>query len=254
MFKYLRDYYELKLDGLTRSQIHDLLSQENFFFLENSSDHHSHSEIIDQLIGIRPKEIEHELLIQGVSVLPDGNLESWGKRLHQGHQTWVGLDPNILQTPYAEIFEMLQKIAPQKGDHIIDLGAAYGRMGLALKYLYPEVFFTGYEYLSVRVKEGNRIFKEFDCHNALLIEQDLSLESFTLPEAEIYFLYDYGRPDQIRHTLRDLELIGDKKDIVVVARGIACRHYIQKSHPWLSHIFDPYHSDEFSIFSNFRDI
>jgi hypothetical protein len=254
MFKYLSDYRELTTGDLSFSQIQDLLQRDGFFHLEDTSDHHPHSEIIDQLIGIRPKEIEHKLLVEGISALPEGNLESWGKHLHQGHQTWVGLDPNILQTPYAEIFEMLQKISPQKGDHIIDLGAAYGRMGVVLKFLYPEVFFTGLEYLEVRVSEGNRIFKKFECHNALLIQQDLSVEDFQLPEAEIYFLYDYGRPDQIRFTLKALEVIGDKKDIIVVARGIACRHYIQKSHPWLSHIFDPYHSNEFSIFSNYRDI
>lgn len=253
-FKFIADYQALRTDELSYSDITALLETENFFNLSDESNHHSHSEIIDRIIGIRPKEIEHELLIEGMTALPQGNLDNWGKHLHQGHQTWVGLDPNSLQTPYAEIFEMFQKIAPKKNDHIIDLGAAYGRMGLALHYLYPECFFTGYEYLSVRVDEGNRIYKKFNCDRALLVQQDLSTEDFELPVAEIYFLYDYGRPDQIRYTLKALEKIGDKKDIIVVARGLACRHYIQKSHPWLSHIFDAYHSNEFSIFSNFRDI
>ncbi len=253
-FKYLKDYRELKLSELSHSEILQLLKSHDFFGLENSTDHHRHSEIIDELIGINPKSIERELLIEGIQALPEGNLDNWGKHLHDGHQTWVGLDPNSLQTPYAEIFEMFEKISPQSGDHIIDLGAAYGRMGFALNYLCPDCFFTGYEYLSVRVEEGNRIYNNFQCDNALLIQQDLSDENFQLPEADIYFLYDYGRPDQIRYTLKQLEKIADTKNIIVVARGIACRHYIQKSHPWLGDIFDAYHSSEFSIFSNYRDI
>lgn len=254
MFKQLKDYLELNIQDLSHSQRDELLKTEYFFALDHASDHHAHSEIIDEIIGIRPKQIEHELLVEGMNALPDGNLESWGKHLHQGHQTWVGLDPNILQTPYAEIAEMLKKISPLPGEHIIDLGAAYGRIGIALKYMYPDVFFTGYEYLPVRVEEGNRIFTKLGCDKSLLIQQDLSLDSFNIPEASIYFIYDYGRPDQIRYTLKALEVIGDSKDIMVVARGIACRHYIQKSHVWLSHIFDAYHSDEFSIFSNYRDV
>jgi len=254
MRKYIDDYLTLGETPLSQEQIIELLSSEDFFRLDHSTDHHKHSEIIDQIIGIRPKEIEAELLELGKSVLPDGDLDSWGKRIHQGHQTWIGLDPNILQTPYAEIFEMLDKIKPLAGEHIVDLGAAYGRMGLVLHYLYPEVSFTGFEYVKNRVDEGNRVFRELGCDKAILIEQDLSDQEFIIPEASVYFLYDYGRPDQIRNTLKVLEKIGDEKNIIVVGRGIACRHYIQKSHPWLSHIFDAYHSDEFSIFSNFRDL
>lgn len=254
LFKNIQDYQGLLDHSLTHLEIIDVLESDSFFEFERASDHHSHSEIIDNLIGVNPKEIERHLLLEGIRALPEGNIDNWGKHLHQGHQTWVGLDPNSLQTPYAEISEMLKKISPQKNDHIIDLGAAYGRMGFALHYLYPECFFTGYEYLHVRVDEGNRIFNKFQCDRALLIQQDLSHSHFDLPVADIYFIYDYGRPDQIRYTLKALEKIGDKKDIIVVARGLACRHYIQKSHPWLSHIFDAYHSDEFSIFSNYRDI
>lgn len=253
-YKYIDGYRKLLREAPTREELIALFETDSFFDLEDSKFHHEHGELIDEIAGISSHNIESDLLTTGIKLNPRGDVESWGKRMHQGHQTWVGLDPNVLQTPYAEIFDMLTKIDPGKNQHIVDLGAAYGRMGLVLNYLYPETFFTGFEYVPERVIEGNRVFVQYLCHRALLIQADLSSETFTLPEADIYFLYDYGRPDQIRFTLKELERIGEKKNIIVVGRGTACRHYIHKSHPWLSQIFDIYHRNEFSIYSNYRDL
>jgi len=253
-FDHISDYEKLLLHDLTLTELQTHFEAPYFFHLQDTGSHHQHSQIIDQLIGVYPRDIEHDLLMLGKDLIPDGNVETWGRRMHEGHQTWVGLDPDILQTPYAEIYEMLKKLDPQGNTHIVDLGAAYGRMGFVLHYLYPEAFFTGYEYVTERVEEGNRMLNKYGCDRALIVEQDLSSEDFKLPEADIYFLYDYGRPDQIRYTLKELERMGEKKNLFVVARGTACRHYIHKSHPWLSQIFDIYHSNEFSIYSNFRDL
>ena len=72
-------------------------------------------------------------------------------------QHWIGLPIQTLQTPYTEIRELLSLLDLKPGDHIVDLGAGYGRMGFVVAAHHPGVGFTGYEVVSDRVAEGRRV-------------------------------------------------------------------------------------------------
>src|SRR4051812_30531879 len=45
-----------------------------------------------------------------------------------GQQAWIGLDPSVLQTPYARLARLFAELAPQPGQRVIDLGSGYGRV------------------------------------------------------------------------------------------------------------------------------
>jgi hypothetical protein len=208
-----------------------------------------HSAMLDHKIGFKIEEIEGELLRQAKSVLPSGNHKIWGHSIHQGQQTWVGLDHQILQTPYAEFVDICHFLKPFKGSLMVDLGAGYGRLGVVLSYLYPEVNFLGFEFVAERVLEGNRIFSLLHCSQAVLCREDLSQESFLLPEAEYYFIYDLGNISVLRKILRQLAEMAERKRFKVVARGKGIRSLIQYEHPWLSEIFEAFHFENYSIYS-----
>lgn len=204
---------------------------------------------LDQELGFRIDEIEDELLKKARKLRPEGNMSNFSEVLHDGHQTWIGLDPQTLNTPYDELFEMCTALELRPDDLVVDLGAGYGRLGILLKVLHPEVKFLGYELVEERVQEGNRILAKHNCSNANLFVQDLTESTFKLPLADVYFLYDYGKVSHIRQTLKEIEKFTDKHHFQVVARGQGSTSIIDFEHPWLSQVMPVYRSENFSIYS-----
>jgi hypothetical protein len=174
---------------------------------------------------------------------PDGNMANFGEVLHKGHQTWVGLDPQTLNTPYAELDLACELLKPKPGELFVDLGAGYGRLGLVLNEKYPGVKFLGYELVKERVDEGNRILG-----GNQLVTMDLMASNFELPIAEYYFLYDFGKTEHIRRIMAKFEKLADTHHFKLIARGKGSRSIIEYEHPWLT-CQSVLREENFSIYS-----
>lgn len=195
--------------------------------------------ILDELLGYDGDSIEHNLFEKNkdTSVLSP-------------QQFWFGLDIQSLQTPYSEVVEMIQHFNPQPGDVWLDLGAAYGRVGVVLGFLCPMVQFIGYEYVPERVDEGNRIFKKWNLTQAELKRVNLASDGFELREADLYFIYDFGSKNDIYKVLEKLRLIAMRKPIQVVARGRGVRNWITMDFPWLGVVNPPKHFAHWTVFQS----
>ena len=196
----------------------------------------AHSAKVDQWLGLNEK-VEEELA---------NRLPNFGSAL--GEQHWIGLPLQTLQTPYTEIRSLLALLNLKEGDHVVDLGAGYGRMGLVIDRLFPGVKFTGYEVVAERVAEGSRLISKLENPLIELIVADLSVEGFKPVEAEFYFLYDFGSREAIAKTLNDLREISMRRKITVVGRGRSSRDAIERGEPWLSQVNEPRHFEHFSIY------
>jgi hypothetical protein len=190
------------------------------------------SKEIDLLLGFNCHEIE-KTLIQ-----------------NEAKQEWIGLDIQIFQTPYSEILDMLQFIKPNKNDHWIDFGAAYGRMGIVIGLYYPQMKFTGFEINQARVDEGNRIFDQWQLKNSNLYCQDISNQDFKIESANVFFIYDFGTRDDIYILLEKLKEKARHQSIKVITRGRGCRQWIMLDFPWLASINEPIHFEHWSIFTS----
>jgi hypothetical protein len=204
---------------------------------------------IDRYFGYRVNEIEEDIYRAAKKLRPDGDLANLGHVFHGGHQTWIGLDPQTLQTPYSELIQMCELLTPRPKSLIVDLGAGYGRLGLVLHFFYPTVQFIGYELVPERVAEGNRIFELNNCQISKLLTQDLTSAAFKIPVADSYFIYDYGKVAHIRETLKQLEALTAHHHFKVIARGKGTRSIIEHEHPWLCELNPVIHQDNFSIYS-----
>ncbi|PIP93820.1 MAG: hypothetical protein COW00_04490 [Bdellovibrio sp. CG12_big_fil_rev_8_21_14_0_65_39_13] len=209
---------------------------------------------IDVLIGFDIRQIERNLLDAALKISPDANISGLGRALHDGNQTWIGLDERTLCTGYDELFKMFDIVGLENESCIIDLGAAYGRMGLVMQSLQPSAHYLGYEYVPERVEEGNRILKQFHCDNALLVTQDLFADSFQMPEADIYFIYEYGRIDHIKHTLEQVQEASFGRKVKLIVRGDSTNSMIYYHHPWIASVYKPRHEENFSVYSNYCNI
>jgi 16S rRNA G527 N7-methylase RsmG len=207
------------------------------------------AEDLDKVFGLKINEIESALLKEARDLRPNGDLENLGSVLHAGSQTWVGLDPQILNTPYEELIRLCELLRPAPGTHFIDLGAGYGRLGLVLNRMCQQVRFTGFELVEQRVNEANRVFQERGLVDCKLFKQDLTAADFKIPKADFYFIYDFGKVAHIRQILKQLEVLADMINFKVIARGKGSRSIIEHEHPWLSQVFAVHKEENFSIYS-----
>ncbi|OQW48951.1 MAG: hypothetical protein A4S09_13375 [Proteobacteria bacterium SG_bin7] len=165
-----------------------------------------------------------------------------------GLNSWAGLDQEVLQTPYVELHEIMEQLDLRDGSLIVDVGAAYGRLGHVIGRSFPNLHFLGFEVVLERVLEGNRVLKNFNYSNVSLRHADVADKNFSLPVAEAYFIYDFGSPDHVRKVLNDIGEISKTKAVSVVGRGRLSRDLIERENPWLSQVAYPWHFKNFSIY------
>lgn len=197
----------------------------------------SHSAEVDAWLGFDTERVEAEILRE------ERELGTW-----TGHQAWVGLPVQTLLTPYTEIRQMLDRIAPIAGDTVVDLGAGYGRMAFVLGVHYPGARFIGYELVAARVQEGRRVLRAHGLDPECLMQVDLSGPDFRPCEAGAYFIYDFGSREAIAKALGDLRRVARARAITVIGRGRASRDAIERGEPWLSQVVDPEHFGNWSVY------
>jgi hypothetical protein len=250
-FKSLSDFQRLEGVSLSIADKKRLVNYADFFQTPKANDviRRQHANMVDKILGFRVKYIEEMLVAEARGFEPEGSHETWGPTLHNGVQTWVGLELQTLQTPYSEILRILQLLKIKPYQHIIDLGAAYGRMGVVIGGLYIKNTFTGYEYVKARVDEGSRVYKELGFSRVQLIAQDLFAKDFELPQADVYFIYDYGQVEHIDYTLKQIAQVAQKRPIKVVVRGKFTKRIIADRHPWLELKYEGKLEELFSIYT-----
>lgn len=190
-----------------------------------------HSAHIDTLLGLDTQSIE-DLLQKTATLQP-------------GRQHWIGLPTQSLLTPYSEFLEILQKF---ESSSIIDLGAGYGRLGIVTGLFYPRIRFTGYEIIPERVKAGQDVFRKLGLDPHSLQVQDLACPNFLLPDAESYFIYDFGERAAVEKSLEEIKSHAKTHSVTVVARGRGSRSWIEQGHPWLAGVRRARHFGGYSIY------
>ena len=162
-------------------------------------------------------------------------------------QTWNHLSPQIFQTPYAEFERIVRAVDPDsKLETFVDLGAAYGRLGIVLAELRPSARFLGIELVPERVAEGRRVYAEIGLDPNALVTGDLARDP--LPIADTYFIYDFGKRQEIERVLAELRKIAVNRIVRVVGRGRGIRDIIERENPWLASIVAPIHTAHYSIY------
>lgn len=188
----------------------------------------------DKRLGFETLKIEEELYQKDPN---DNEYES---------RAWMGLPFQTLQTPYSEILAALEKFKKNKRipERVIDFGAAYGRVGLIVKLLFPNAGFLGLEMVKERVEEARRVYKNLGLDPEWLQTKDILDPEFEIPRADIYFLYDFSDPADIKIILNKLSDIFFKEEFFLIAKGKAVNSLIQHKYPqffashgrcWLEH-------------------
>lgn len=207
----------------TQKNIADIFSPLQSFIDHGLTKRHISSQI-DLALGFRIKQIEEILQAKAKMLAPDKQFDQWGPTLHDGAQTWIGLDFQILQTTYHDLKNIFEAIRPMPSERIVDLGAGYGRVGIFLHHFYPKTDFLGIELVEERVNEGNRILKGLNASSKKMLSLDLN-ELNELPEGDIFFIYDFGSVDHIK---KILEMLKHTPKRLLVVKGRIARDIMLK--------------------------
>jgi hypothetical protein len=169
-----------------------------------------HSTLVDKKLGFRINRVENKLsqkYRQYDLSMADGQQKGY----FPDTEAWIGLDPAILQTPYSDIFKALNFIRGLDFEVsiIVDIGAAYGRVAFVKEELFQNAQFIGYEVVKKRQQEGQRVIDYHNLIDSHLIEQDVLDKGFELPQASIYFIYDFSETSDVSHILKKLSEIND---------------------------------------------
>lgn len=192
--------------------------------------HKQISEEVDRTLGFRFDECEAPIRARTTT-----------------QENWSHLSPQIFQTPYSELEEIIERVDPGKKSLVwADLGAAYGRLGIVLAAIRPTARFIGIELEPERVQEARRIFLSLNLQQAEI--QAANLEEIPLPEADVYFIYDFGTQAAVDRSIEQLRERARTHPIVVIGRGRRIRDTIEGRHPWLGSVVAPEHTAHYSIY------
>ncbi len=176
------------------------------------------SKTIDRKLGFKIPKIEDKLQQKYRAYYRDNDLNS-RKQHYEGTQTWIGLHPQVLQTPYSDIHHCLSLLLGKEINSIVDIGAGYGRVGIVAKSLFPEVEFLGFEIIKKRSIEGNRIFKKFGLDDCSISNENVLSEDFQLPLAQVYFIYDFSEAEDICLILDQLKKRYESSKYFLITKG-----------------------------------
>jgi hypothetical protein len=208
---------------------------------------------LDRIIGFKIPRLEQKLL-QKYQAYDQPSDPTDRKRHYEGTQAWIGLNPQVLQTPYAEMAAFLPILAQYDPKTIIDLGAGYGRLGIVMSAFLPQAQFIGYEIIASRFNEAQRIFELYDLAQCEMRKENIIAQDFELPSACVYFVYDFSDPLDLRVILNQLEERRLTERFFIVARGEGVRSLIQHKYPGFHRCFDAYHAPQWSLYSTFCDV
>ena len=177
-----------------------------------------HAKRLDKLLGYRISKIEVKLLqqYQAYDKCPD---HSNRKKHFEGAPAWIGLHPQALQTPYNDLYDIFFSLRMHEISRVIDVGCAYGRIGIVMSHFFPYSSFVGYEIVKRRVSEANRIFQKYALDNCEVVHANILDAGFVLPEAQVYFIYDFGEISDIQYALSLILKRMASKPFYLVVRG-----------------------------------
>ncbi|EQC43002.1 hypothetical protein M899_0838 [Bacteriovorax sp. BSW11_IV] len=248
----LQSFYETKCTN--HSEVKSFIKDFSNFTFQHSdyAQIQMHSQLIDLILDSNACDIEEQMTEIAREKWPDGSVRTWGRNSHDGVQTYIGLCPEQLQTPYGEFANIIEVASPKQGDVVVDLGAGHGRLGLVCHAYDQGIEFRGLEYVEQRVQEGNRLFETFDLSLCKMEQQDLSCPNFIMPAADLYFMYEYGDMTHVNHSLNQLQEISKNRNFRIVCRGRGSNNLIWSKHPWLT-VFDSIQLENSVIYSTSGD-
>lgn len=169
-----------------------------------------------------------------------------------GSETYDNLPYESIVTPWGNLKAIYDQLVLKPGEIVLDLGTAYGRPGHALNVLYPLNPFLGFDIVPGRIVVAQAIAADLPESLSHFAVKNFATES--IPEADVYFLYEPANSEDTRMLLQHLELLARNrnKPFRIVATGatgilipelekqnwLVGQPHVQLSGYYLAHVYE----------------
>lgn len=194
-------------------------------------------QMIDQVLGLKSDEVTRELQTKTDEEIR----EKYGQE-----QTWFKFGNRNLLTPYFEFQLALQHLDPKPGQKFVDLGSGMGRQGIYMGIMHPKVEFVGYEIVTERVKEGERVARELGLDSVRFVEQNMADKSFAPGPADFYYAFNPVSGPTWKKILGDIKAGARQhsKPFKIVVSGPADYAALEDPHSGFKEITPPKRFDD----------
>lgn len=202
-------------DALIRSGTVDTLMKHTFDWSRQTPWYKtSLSLVVDWVLGI-PTVVASEEEMKVEQAKWDGN-----PNYSYEEPTWLGLSANALNTPY-EMFQTIPAALKLKaGTTVVDMGSGFGRFGVLIGLLHPELNFIGYEFHPHRLQAGEELARRHNWNNVHFYQADFAAKDFRPAPADVYFTYWSAKSEKIMRSLFEKLLdVARVRKIKVVCRS-----------------------------------
>lgn len=164
--------------------------------------------------------------IFGLNYDDAGMTSSATERLYEGSGARV-------QTSYPQIFTALAQLGLPRGSRLIDLGSGFGRVGLIAGLVRDDLDCIGYEYVPHRVAVAQAAANRAGIgERSRFFAQDLASETFVIPEADAYYLYDPFTESTYERVVQRIFEVGREKPVTVVTKGASADWFRRAQGEW----------------------
>ncbi|MDG0817703.1 methyltransferase [Bdellovibrio svalbardensis] len=127
-----------------------------------------------------------------------------------------------VQSSYATTLLALRYLNLSKGSRFIDLGSGYGRIGLVVGLMRPDIQFTGYEFVESRVDIANKASAHLHLDQHVhFVTQDLASADFKIPAADTYYIFDSFTDASYAIIMEQLQAMSLHRRITIATKGNA---------------------------------
>ncbi|OYZ22271.1 MAG: hypothetical protein B7Y39_07665 [Bdellovibrio sp. 28-41-41] len=150
-----------------------------------------------------------------------GYLENEVPDIDQKERLYEGAGVGV-QSSYATTLLALRYLNLTKGSRFIDLGSGYGRIGLVVGLMRPDIQFTGYEFVKERVDIANKASENLSMTQHVQFRtQDLASTDFKIPPADTFYIFDSFSDATYAVIMEQLQEMTLHRKITVVTKGNA---------------------------------
>jgi len=193
------------------------------------------SRLLDSKLDLNVESVERNLLQKKINIYKDPI-----------QHVYLGCPVDDMLTPYPYLSEAMNLIDLPEGATVVELGCGYARLAFVMTEDFPKLHYIGFEIVSERLEEARRCLTKVGFKGELHCK-DLFDPDVNIPQAEAYFIGEYGTSRAIEKSLNDLRLISQSKKIFVVVIGPEVKNRIKSDHPWLAKVNE---FDAFTMYSN----
>jgi hypothetical protein len=181
---------------------------------------------IDRLLGLEVKATSQKVGAMLTRETTWGKEHVWQEPGETGHP----------MTSYSDLTALLSHLNLPSGSVFSELGAGFGRAGLVVGLLYPQLRYLGYELVSPRVEAAH------NAHKTMRLDDRVRFQAVNMAEweptidedADVYYVFCSFREETGRHVLEQLRQIAERRTFRLVL-NLGMFGFEPQETPWLVH-------------------